>query len=279
MKRYIAGIISVVILTAVSLVFCLAAPQKNLSSSKTNYWKAEAFVQPHIDVSRSEAGVIKARVDGKWQDFKIRQLPDGFIKWKRTAALKSLERMQKGGPMSIAGAGHHFGAVATKGGHRDDADFSINNAFKGIGFLPRKDKIKEAIKKLRSTRKASPKEKINVLKGFRQAKDFIDRTKLCSLELYTTKKRQTHTFLNIIADPSVSIVFLDIPSYEVRAICQLVHPADETASQYHRDILTYVNLLHDYFHGKSPRDSIVMIFHVNQVFDNSPRSKGARVTP
>ncbi len=279
MKNRILGIISAAALATVFGICCLAAPQKNLPSSKVNYWKAEAFVQPHIDVAKSEDGTIRARVDGKWQTFKTRQLPDGFIKWKRTAALKSLEAMGKRKRMSIAGSAHHFGAIATCGGYRDDADFSINNAFKGIGFLPKKDKIKEAIKKLRSTRKVSFKEKINVLKGLRQAEGFIDRTKLCSLELYTTKKRQTHTFLNIIADPSVSVVFLDIPSYEVRAICQLVHPADKTASEYHRDILTYVNLLHDYFHGKSPRDSIVMIFHVNQVFDNSPRSKGARVTP
>ena len=80
-----------------------------------------------------------------------------------------------------------------------------------------------------------------------------------------------------MADPSVSIVFLDIPSYEVRAICQLVHPEDETASQYHRDIVEYVNLLHDYFHRKARRKAIAMIFHVNQVFDNSPRSKGKKV--
>lgn len=79
-----------------------------------------------------------------------------------------------------------------------------------------------------------------------------------------------------MTDPSVSIVFLDIPSYEVRAICQLVHPKDETASQYHRDIVEYVNLLHDYFHGKARRKAIVMIFHVNQVFDNSPRSRGMK---
>jgi hypothetical protein len=154
--------------------------------------------------------------------------------------------------------GAHFGAVASHGGRRPDTEFSINNAFKGIGVVPGKERIKEAIKKLESTRDLSMPEKLDVLKGFYEDEGFMDRAKLTSLELYTTKDFETHTFLNIMANPSVSIVFLDIPSYEVRAICRLVHPESKTASDEEKDILKYVNLVHDYFHGKSPRDSIVM---------------------
>jgi len=276
MKEYMIGPFLGIML---SLILGCGAQEENIHKGEINYWKGDTFIQPNIDVSEYEAGIIRAKVDGKWQKFEIRSLPDGFMEWRISSSIKGLEDMRKGKMPGISGGGSHFGAVATYGGHRLDTEFSINNAFKGIGVVPKKEKIKEAIKKLESTWDSSMEEKLGVLKGFYEEKDFRDRTKLTSLELYTRKDFETHTFLNIMANPSVSIVFLDIPSYEVRAICQLVHPKDKTASEEEKDILKYVNLVHDYFHGKSPRQSICMIFHVNQVFDNSPRAKGVRVTP
>ena len=277
MKRTAKNVLWVILFLPVFLVSCSKVNEQNIHRGEINYWKGDTFIQPNTDMSRYGSGTIKARVDGKWQEFEIRKLPDGFMEWKRSSSLKGLETMKKGEMPSLSG--HHFGAVATYGSQRLDAEFSINNAFKGIGLVPRKQKIKEVIEKLESTRDLPFKDKIDVLKGLKEDEDLMDRTKLCSLELYTTRDFETHTFLNIMANPSVSIVFLDIPSYEVRAICRLVHTRDETASEEEKDILKYVNMVHDYFHGKSPRESIVMIFHVIQVFDNSPRAKGRRVTP
>lgn len=88
------------------------------------------------------------------------------------------------------------------------------------------------------------------------------------------KEIPSHTFLNLMSNPSVSIVFPDIPSYEIRAIARLIHPEDDNASIEEKNILHYVNLVHDYFHGESPRKPIAIIFHVIDVFDNSPRKRG-----
>ncbi len=277
MKGYKRNLLLGIVLSAIFLLACSRRQDENVHRGKINYWKGEAFTQPNIDMSNYDRGVIGAKVDAKWQKFSIRELPDGFIGWRRTSGLKGLEALKKGEMPGFSG--HHFGAVATYGGQRLDAEFSINNAYKGIGTVPKRERIREAIEKFESTWEAPLEEKIKVLKGFYEDEDLMDRTKLTSLELYTTKDFETHTFLNIMANPSVSIVFLDIPSYEVRAICRLVHPKDERASEEESEILKYVNLVHDYFHGKSPRQSTVMIFHVIQVFDNSPRARGVRVTP
>ena len=44
--------------------------------------------------------------------------------------------------------------------------------------------------------------------------------------------------------------------------------------------MEYINLVHDYFHGQAPRKSIGVIYHVVQVFDNSPgKMRGQRVVP
>ncbi len=234
-------------------------------------------MQPNIDMSGYDKGIIKARVDGKWQEFKIRELPDGFMEWNLSSRLRDLEGIKTGKMPNFAGP--HSGMVASYGGMRDDTEFSINNAVKGIGLVPKRERIKDVMKRVEETWNAPIAEKIEVLKGFYEDSSMFDRTKLSSLELYTTKDFQTHTFLNIMANPAVSVVFLDIPSYEVRTICRLVHPDDENASEEERDLVRYVNMIHDYFHGKSPRHSTLMMFNVIQVFDNSPRAHGMRVVP
>jgi len=277
MKEYINPLLSVLFLT-VMLLSC-SESGRCVEKEGINYWKGNMFIQPNIDISKYGDGIIRARVDGKWQEFKIRELLDGFMKWNLSSRLKDLEGIKKGEMPDFAGP--HSGMVASYGGMRKDTEFSINNAVKGTGLVPKKEKIKDMIKTLEETWDAPIPEKIDILKGFYEDENMFDRTKLSSLELYSTKDFQTHTFLNIMANPAVSVVFLDIPSYEVRAICRLVHPEDETATEEERDLLRYVNMIHDYFHGESPRKSIVMIFNVIQVFDNSPRAggRGVRIVP
>ncbi len=275
MRKYTGPFLSLLFLLVVFL--SCTESSKCVESVDVNYWKDNMFIQPHIDMSRYEEGIIKAEVDGKWQEFEIRKLPDGFMEWNLSTRLKDLEEIKK---MVMPGfAGPHSGMVASYGGTRKDTEFSINNAVKGTGLVPKKEKIKDIMKTLEETWDAPMTEKIDILIGFYETEDMVELTKLSSLELYSTPDFQTHTFLNIMANPAVAVVFLDIPSYEVRAICRLVHPDDETASEEERDICKYVNMIHDYFHGEAPRKSIVMIFHVIQVFDNSPRARGVRIVP
>jgi len=277
MKGYIGMWLAILFLSLT--LFSCSESGRCVEKEGINYWKGNMFIQPNIDISKYGDGIIRAKVDSKWQEFKIRELPDGFMEWNLSSRLKDLEGIKKGKMPGFAGP--HSGMVASYGGMRKDTEFSINNAVKGTGLVPKKEKINNIIKTLEETWNAPIPEKIDILKGFYEDEDMFDRTKLSSLELYSTKDFQTHTFLNIMANPAVAVVFLDIPSYEVRAICRLVHPEDETADEEEKDICRYVNMIHDYFHGESPRKSIVMIFNVIQVFDNSPRAggRGMRVVP
>jgi hypothetical protein len=83
-----------------------------------------------------------------------------------------------------------------------------------------------------------------------------------------------------MTDPGVSIVFLDFPSYELRCITQLIHPKDPKLTKYEKNVVEYINRIHDYFHGESPRQSIGVIYHVIEVFDNTPgKARGQRIIP
>ncbi|MGQ9678787.1 MAG: hypothetical protein ACUVUD_05845 [bacterium] len=277
---------------------------KNLEHGPANFWKDVKFIpdpadttgksgtwqgwfhQDNIDLSRLENGIIRARVDGEWKEFKLVPVPEGFIKWnfsRRLAQLNKIRELMKkeGGEMPEI-AGPHNGIVASHGMKRNDSYFSINNAVKGMGWLPKKEKLTEVIAILKRTWSDSTERKLAILESlYQRGTELFDLTKQTSLELYSSPGFETHTFLNQMTDPGVAIVFLDLPkSYELRAIAQMLHPDDPNLNEYEKQVVEYVNLIHDYFHGTSPRQSIAVLYHIVQVFDNSPgRWRGQRVAP
>lgn len=242
------------------------------------YWQNGLFVQKNVDASRIEEGFIRARIGGAWSEYRVIELDDDFMEWNLASRLRYLESISQGRMPSLAGP--HAGAVATYGGARRDTRLLVNNAVKGIGFAPRREKTGELLERLKGTLDASMPEKLEILKENYRHPEWWDRTKQVSLELYTRPGFETHTFLNLMTNPTATIVFTDMPSYELRAIARLVHPEDDNAPTWERELLEYSNLAHDYFHGRAPKPSALLAFHIIEQFDNSPGSgQGRRVMP
>jgi len=262
-----------------------AVPDPRDPTGKKVLWEGW-FHQDNIDTRKMTQGLIRAKVEGQWQDFKIQTLPPDFCEWNLSRRLDQLAKInqlmtgQRTGMPEIAGP--HNGIVASHGLRRRDSDFSINNAVKGMGWLPKPDKLPEVIALLKQTWNDSLSNKIAILDSlYRHGLEIFDLTKQSSLELYSRPNFETHTFLNQMVDAGVAIVYLDLPnSYELRCIAQMLHPADPYLSDYERQVVEYINLVHDYFHGTSPYKSIAVIYHVVQVFNNSPgRWRGQRIVP
>jgi hypothetical protein len=251
----------------------------------TEWWTNGAFRQGCIDVSREAEGIVRGKVDGEWREFATASLPDTFMRWNleaRLQVLDSIAEMMRGGEGSGPSlAGPHSAAMATYGGSRRDSGFTVNNAYKGMGLCPVRDRIGGFIQTMQDTvGSASMPERLDVLRNLYSDQSNFDLTKMVSLELYSTPDFETHTFLNLMENPSTSLVFLDTTSFEVRGLCELVDPTDTSAPQYARDILTYTNLAHSYFHGEFPRLFPAILVHITEVFDNSPGSGlGVRVVP
>lgn len=243
-----------------------------------NFWKNGDFIQETVDMSDYGKGKIKARIDGQWQEFQIREASEAFIKWNTEKRIEFLERIKTGRMPSLGGP--HSGAVATYGLGRLDSKFTVNNAIKGIGLAPKDENIDAAINRLKETYKSPMPEKMDVLKSFYENPDFIDWRKQTSLELYATPEFETHTFLNVMENPVATLVFLDIPSFELRAIARIVHPDDKTALPSEKKYLEFVNLAHSYMHGEFPRLYPLLLFYIIEEFDNTPGSKrGIRTVP
>ena len=249
-----------------------------------SYWSAGVFHHDAVDSSLEESGIIRALLEGNWKEFQTIELPPEFVEWNIQSRLEVLGNLSAlvtgagGTPPSLAGP--HNAAMATCGGGRRDSSMKINNAFKGMGLCPRRDLIAGFIEHMESTLDAPMPQKLQYLTELYSDTSNFDLTKMVSLELYTTEDFETHTFLNLMAHPEVSLVFLDSASYEIRGIGELVHPADEQESQYLRDIVSYTNIAHSYFHGEFPRLFPGIIAHVCEVFDNSPGTgRGVRLAP
>ena len=245
---------------------------------KANLWTGKTFKQTNVDMGKYKNGIIRAKVNGSWADYKIQKLSNAFIEYNLKSRREGLDNIKAGRMPNIGGP--HAGAVATYGGTRLDSQVTINNAVKGIGLAPKAERIEAAMKTLKDTVEKPMPEKLDILKSFYEDPDFVDWTKQTSLELYTQPDFETHTFLNLMENPISSVVFLDVPSYEIRAITRLIHPEDKSASSEEKNLLEYVNLIHSYFHGEFKIKFTLMVFHVIELFDNSPgKMKGIRVVP
>lgn len=266
------------VLTIAMIFICFGACESEQENVKL--WNNNTFQQKTVDISKYSEGIIKAKVEGKWQEYKIEELPDKFMEWNIKRRFETIEKIKKMQPPSLDGP--HNAMVASHGRKRSDSQFSINNAVKGTGFIPKKENIKAIIKQLNSTIDNPFEKKIAILESFYENGDSIfDRTKLVSLELYSTPKFETQTFLNQMTDPGVALVFLDIPTFKIKSIAQLLHPDDPELTDYEKDVVEYINLIHSYFHGEFPRMFIAVLYHIVEVYDSSPGrgGKGIRIVP
>ena len=92
----------------------------------------------------------------------------------------------------------------------------------------------------------------------------------------------TQTFINQMLDPACVTVWLDIPTYKIKQIARLLHPLDPNLTDYERNVVRYINLIHRFFHGEYPRDCIAVVYYNVEVYDSSPgtmEGRGTRISP
>lgn len=245
---------------------------------RKNYWREGIFSQDNVDMSKINQGIIRASINNRWEEYRMVELNEAFMEWNLKARLEYLKIIAEGHMPSLAGP--HAAAVATHGGGRRDSRFTLNNAIKGMGFVPKAERIQELTEKFKRTMNADMEERLEILQDNYRQGELWDRTKQVSLELYARSDFETHTFLNLMANPVATIVFTDMPSYELRAIARIIHPQDPNVPQGERDLLEYSNLAHGYFHGGAERRYSLLCFHIIEQFDNSPGAgMGVRVQP
>jgi len=249
---------------------------QKLGATRESYWDpgGKYFTQKNVDTSKVDKGIIRARVDGSWQDFVVRQIDDAFFNHNIAMRIRMLEVMTGSKQYDIYNDAHNA-AVGTYGSNRGDSRFHVNVAFKGMGWIPLASGIDARTKELEDNYTASMMTKMQILYAGYQDPSMWDRRLLGSLELYTTRDNETHTFLNQMINPVATLCTLGDESYEFRTVARLMHPDDPKLTDYEKKLVKYINFAHDFFHGgPNPTKLIVhnlaVAYYIVEEFDNSP---------
>ncbi|MDP8202753.1 MAG: hypothetical protein P9M11_11525 [Candidatus Tenebribacter burtonii] len=241
------------------------------------FWDGNTFVQKCVDASKLDENKITAFVDGVWQEFELTDFPEMFMSWNIKERIGTLEGIAKGDMPKLEGP--HNAIVATYGYRREDSKFRVNNAIKGCGFLPKREKIKKINQMLSETDTLNFMKKLEILKGmYENADSLFDLNKQISLELYATPERGTQTFLNQMTDPTSVMVFMAIPTFKLKTIAYLLHPENPELTDYEKDVVEYINRIHSYFHGEFSKEYIAVIYNIVEVYNSSPGNKNGRGT-
>jgi len=240
------------------------------------------FVHERVDASAVERGSLRARIEGAWRDLPVRELPERFLSWSLEGRLSKLDKLAERGfdPQDLDGP--HNACVASWGGPRRDSFTSLNTAYKGVGFAPRPERLGEALAELEELserlQRAGMGSALKMAHAMRHLGSLYrdsalwDRRRQVSLELFSSRDHATHSFANMLANPVVCLSFLSFPSFEIRAVPQLLHPADPQRSELERQLCAWTNAVHDLVHGGGgPR--ITCIYHVVELYDDSPGSE------
>ncbi len=279
----------IIVFIAFSLLTSLSINVLYAAAKPDSFWKDGYCVQKTAQTPTDGTRIVKAKVDGKWKDFPLVSFPQSFWDWNRNRRMEYIEifreMLEKGSEATSRPnlAGPHNGIVATYGEAREDSGFKLNNAIKGMGFVPKAEIMDDLIKLLTETKDSPLENRLNILEDFyTKAEEYFAPDRLVSLELYSEPGFATQTFINQMLNPACVTVFMDIPTYKIKQIARILHPADPKLNAYEKKVVQYVNLIHSYFHGRFDKDFIAVLYMNTEVYDSSPgRSggKGKKISP
>jgi hypothetical protein len=250
---------------------------RGLGAERDTYWDKTGtyFSQKNVDLKQlSSGGFVRAKIDGKWQDFTVREIDDAFFDFNMKMRIRMFEVMAGSKSYDIYNDAHNA-AVGTYGSNRGDSRFLVNVAFKGMGWVPKPDYLDDRIQELQDNYTASMMTKVQLLYEGYQNTSMWDRRFFGSLELYTTVDNETHSFLNQMVNPVSTICTLADESYEFRTVARLMHVSDPGLTSWEKKVMTYINYAHDFFHGGPDPDKLTVhnnavMYFIIEEFDNSP---------
>jgi hypothetical protein len=226
---------------------------------------------------------IEAKIEGQWQSYRLVDFPPAFWDWNKKGRTNYIsifrEILEKGKHNSRKAqlSGPHNAVVASHGACRKDTRFGINAAIKGMGFLPKEERLGEMIAILKKSMDYPLAQKLDILEDlYINAEDYFAHDRLASLELYSEPGFETQSFLNQMQNPSCSLVWMDIPTFKIKSIVSLLDPRNPGLSDYEKQGSSYINLIHSYFHGNFPKDYIAAIYFNVEIYDSSPGKLEAR---
>jgi len=218
-------------------------------------------------------------------------LPKVFIEWAYFGRVKVLkDQLSKGftqDPMFFINMMRHTPILATAS--IIDGRIFVNAKVVGAGFILKENYIDETLVKLREhylrgegmDRSKYAMEGVKLLLEVlyfddeAEAYEKVDFTKIATLELAVGRRNSSkHTWMNLQSNREACLLYYMPPniSFEIHGEVEVY-----LEGKYHE----FVNLVHDAFHytpAKAKANRPCLIFNVREVYDNSPRAMGIKIS-
>ncbi|MGB9709643.1 MAG: hypothetical protein ACP5II_06300 [Infirmifilum sp.] len=225
------------------------------------------------------------------------QLPREFIEWNYFARRALVSQILEGAsidPYRLQLEFTRHNPVLCTAALQDNGTIEVNGKVIGVGYVLKKEFLAEASRKFEEHIKvadealaAHPEREKEILEEYSRrgikllldyiylprgmAEERVDFEKMASLELALRIPHSSkHTWRIVQRSRKACLVFYQPPAISFEVRCSIsIHLDDD----YHR----FVNLVHDAFHYTPPEareNRPTYIFHVEEVFNNSPSRAG-----
>ncbi|MGI5861038.1 MAG: hypothetical protein ACOX6T_03165 [Myxococcales bacterium] len=203
-----------------------------------------------------------------------KQLPEAFLKWQSEARLRMFDLLEAQGAHAAHSHPAHLPVLATLG----DGLFPINLACKGIGLLPRKERLAElteSFEGLRADVEARPwhetlPQRLAAARSFYGDPANFDPWSLGGLEIF-----EGQTARNLAQHPLAALLYFGeaptYPSYQLAGVVRRVEHGDPA----YRFLVAARELFaQDAFHLRQQRYPFGFVFNVVDWQDKTPYSRG-----
>jgi hypothetical protein len=254
------------------------------------YWNEKGFpVHKTVNVSRLTEGIISARVDNRWRQFKIITPDQNYRNFESKGMVDIYNKLLEGIVAMFGGV--YCPTIISQGGiPRGDSKFTLNGACKFMFPCPKDVATAQTMIDTLKELASKPKERREWFRDQFANQDLWDYSGLVARdetvlkpgeEKTDTLYRETHTFRNLMENPLAVILFVsntDNQSYELRTIAHYVHADDETANPYERKIAEFINTYANTSHGLNANFPAIL-FRTVEEFNNSMEvgKEGTRV--
>ena len=270
---------------------------ESINACRKNYWRgsegSEHFVNKLVNTKQIDSGNIRARVDGWWRKFQLRDSDEDYWNWNFDERLQrlviQLDPEWRANKTFVAG-GPAQPWIATYGNRRGrgDSAFHLNNKVVYISLAPKEEYIEEINNRMLDDidKGISFLDDLPWWIEIHEDRDLWCKDRQLAMEVFCTPEFETHTFLNLMENPVATIGYHAISdnnvSYELRTIAQIGHPRDPNLSDYERALILHPSIQFAWSHAGIANPDLIydlpgIIFYHIEEFDNSMGPNGIRV--
>ncbi|MEX2683487.1 MAG: hypothetical protein Q6373_018060 [Candidatus Sigynarchaeota archaeon] len=177
--------------------------------------------------------IIEITIGGKKRTFSTVALPRSFLEWQSEARVRMFKAMAQGGASQVRAQPAHLPVLATWDPEGNENDFPVNLSTRGMGVVPKQEKIAfftDMLDKARLESAGKPVQetlpaRLKAMETFYSDVDNFDTCMLGGLEIF-----EGQTAKNMERNPRISLLYTGeapkYPSFQFNAVIVKVFPGN-----------------------------------------------------